>query len=192
MNSINCKGKLLNLDEPVVMGIINATPDSFYEGHLKFDKAGILLLAGKMISDGAAILDIGGQSTKPGSENISVQEEMDRVLPVIEQIHTTYPDIILSVDTYNSAVASVAVLAGVCIVNDISGGKLDGGMLATVAGLQVPYVCMHMQGIPSTMQKHPVYKNVVEEVTEEKVNPADKAWLIVKYINNQSGQNVKV
>ena len=113
MNSINCKGKLLSLDEPVVMGIINATPDSFYEGHLKLNNRDeIISLAGKMITDGAAILDIGGLSTRPGSKPISIQEEMDRVLPVIETIHSAYPEIILSIDTYNSQVAKAAVTAG--------------------------------------------------------------------------------
>jgi dihydropteroate synthase len=166
MNSINCKGKLLTLDEPLVMGIINATPDSFYEGHLKLKPEGILSLAGKMISDGASILDIGGLSTKPGSESISLQEEMDRVLPVIESIHSAYPEMILSIDTYNSMIAKTAVAAGAGMVNDISGGDLDSDMLNTVAALNVPYICMHMQGRPATMQKEPVYTDVVKEVLD--------------------------
>ncbi|MEO6251771.1 MAG: dihydropteroate synthase [Ferruginibacter sp.] len=173
MNSINCKGKLLILDEPLVMGIINATPDSFYEGHLKLNPADILSLAGKMIIDGASILDIGGLSTKPGSEPISVQQETDRILPVIESIHQHFPDAILSVDTYNSQVAKAAVEAGACIVNDISGGKLDADMLQTVAALQVPYICMHMQGNPATMQKKPVYANVVQEVLDFFIQQTD-------------------
>ena len=166
MDSINCKGKLLSLDEPVVMGIINATPDSFYRGHLPLSIDEILLLAGKMISDGAAILDIGGQSTKPGSERISAQQETDRILPVIESIHAAFPQTILSVDTYQSAVAKVAVDAGASIVNDISAGNMDEDMLTTVAALQVPYICMHMQGTPATMQKNPVYTDVVKEVLD--------------------------
>ena len=166
MDSINCKGKLLSLDEPVVMGIINATPDSFYQGHLPLSIDEILLLAGKMISDGAAILDIGGQSTKPGSERISAQQETDRILPVIESIHAAFPQTILSVDTYQSAVAKVAVDAGASIVNDISAGNMDEDMLTTVAALQVPYICMHMQGTPATMQKNPVYTDVVKEVLD--------------------------
>lgn len=166
MNSINCKGKLLNLDEPVVMGIINATPDSFYEGHLKLQPEGILSLAGKMINDGAAILDIGGLSTKPGSKPIPIPEEIDRVVAVIESVHKRYPDVILSVDTYNSKVAKAAVAAGASIVNDISGGNSDGEMLATVAALQVPYICMHMQGTPANMQNNPVYNDVVKEVLD--------------------------
>ena len=166
MNSINCKGKLLSLDEPVVMGIINATPDSFYEGHLSLKKNDIVALAGKMINDGAAILDIGGLSTRPGSKPVSVPEETDRVLPVIEAIHAAYPEIILSVDTYNSAVARAAVLGGAGIINDISGGNLDTYMLDTAAVSGVPYICMHMQGTPATMQKAPVYKDVLKEVLD--------------------------
>ena len=166
MSSINCKGKLLNLDEPIVMGIINATPDSFFEGHLKLQQQGILALAGKMIKDGAVILDIGGLSTKPGSVKVSIQEEIDRVAPVIEIINTAYPDTVLSVDTYNSDVAKAAVRAGASIVNDISGGNLDGEMLSTVAALKVPFICMHMQGTPANMQKNPVYNDVVKEILD--------------------------
>ena len=170
MNSINCKGKILNLTQPVVMGIINATPDSFYEGHLKLNQQQILSLANKMIQDGAAILDIGGLSTKPGSSPVSIQEETDRVLPVIENIHNAYPGMILSIDTYNSAVAKAAVLAGASIVNDISGGNLDSNMLDTVGALQVPYICMHIQGTPATMQQQPYYADVVKEVLDFFIN----------------------
>ena len=166
MNSINCKGKILNLSEPLVMGIINATPDSFYEGHLKHGKDEILNIAGKMISDGAAILDIGGESTRPGSQPITIKEELDRVIPVIESIHLKYPDTILSIDTYNSQVAIAAVAAGASIVNDISGGNSDAAMIPAVAALKVPYVCMHMQGTPATMQKEPKYTDVVKEVLD--------------------------
>lgn len=170
MNSINCKGKILNLTQPVVMGIINATPDSFYEGHLKLNQQQILSLANKMIQDGAAILDIGGLSTKPGSSPVSIQEETDRVLPVIENIHNAYPGMILSIDTYNSAVAKAAVLAGASIVNDITGGNLDGNMLDTVGALQIPYICMHIQGTPATMQQQPYYADVIKEVLDFFIN----------------------
>jgi len=166
MNAINCKGKLLDLTTPVVMGIINATPDSFYKGHLSPGGEAIVTLAGNMISDGAAILDIGGLSTRPGSEAVSVQKETDRVVPVIEAINRAYPDIILSIDTYNSAVAKAAVAAGATMVNDISGGNLDPDMIDTVAALAVPYICMHMQGTPATMQQHPVYQDLVAEVLD--------------------------
>ena len=180
MNSINCKGKLLSVDEPVIMGIINATPDSFYEGHLNMAPHDVLALAGKMITDGAAILDVGGLSTRPGSQSISVQEEADRVLPVIESIHTDYPEIILSIDTYNSAVAKAAIQQGASIINDISGGNLDTDMIDTAASLGVPYVCMHMKGTPATMQQEAVYKNVVQEVLDffiAKIDACNKAGI---------------
>ena len=166
MYCINCKGKLLSLDEPVVMGIINATPDTFYEGHLQLNPDGILALAGKMIEEGASILDIGGQSTKPGSIPVSIKEEIERVVPVIELIHKNYPDTILSIDSYNSETIKAAVTAGCSIVNDISSGNLDTDMINTVATLQVPYICMHMQGTPLNMQKAPVYKDVVKEILD--------------------------
>lgn len=170
MYSINCRGKILSLAQPVVMGIINATPDSFYEGHLKLSQQEILALAGKMIDDGASILDIGGLSTKPGSSPVSIVEETDRILPVIENIHASYPDMILSVDTYNSTVARAAVLAGASIVNDISGGNLDSNMFDTVGVLKVPYICMHIQGTPATMQQQPFYADVVKEVLDFFIN----------------------
>lgn len=173
MNSINCKGKLLNLDKPVVMGIINATPDSFFEGHFKLNVDGITAFAGKMIQDSASILDIGGLSTRPGSSPVSVQEETDRVLPVIEAIHKMYPEIIISIDSYSSQVAKAAVAAGASIINDISGGNLDKDMLSIVAALQVPYICMHMQGTPATMQQAPVYNNVVKEVLDFFISKTD-------------------
>jgi dihydropteroate synthase len=180
MSSINCKGKLLSLDEPVVMGIINATPDSFYEGHLSLNENDILALAGKMIADGASILDIGGLSTRPGSQPVSIQEETDRVVPVIESIHAAHPEIILSIDTYNSTVAKAAIAAGAGIVNDISAGNLDADMIETVAALGVPYVCMHMQGTPANMQQQAVYNDVVKEVLDffiDKIEACTKAGI---------------
>jgi dihydropteroate synthase len=163
MFTLNCKGKLLVVNQPVIMGIINATPDSFYKGNINDD---ILLLATKMIAGGAAILDIGGQSTRPGSERITTEEEMKRVLPVIEGIHKNFPDTIISIDTYSSKVAAAAVEAGAAIVNDISAGNMDAAMITTVAALKVPYICMHMQGTPNTMQVHPQYDDVTKEVLD--------------------------
>jgi dihydropteroate synthase len=163
MFTLNCRGKLLVLDNPVVMGIINATPDSFYKGNINED---MLSLAEKMIADGAAILDIGGQSTRPGSERISTEEELKRVIPVIRSIAEKFPETILSIDTYNSEVAASAVAAGAAIVNDISAGHMDTHMIDTVAALKVPYVCMHMQGTPATMQKDPQYNDVAKDVLD--------------------------
>jgi dihydropteroate synthase len=163
MFTINCKGKIWVVDKPLVMGIINATPDSFYKGNIDED---MLQLATTMIEEGAGILDIGGQSTRPGSIRISAAEEINRVLPVISTIHQAFPETIISIDTYSSEVAKAAVDAGATMVNDISGGNMDDGMLKTVAALQVPYVCMHMQGTPETMQQEPEYNNVVIEVLD--------------------------
>jgi dihydropteroate synthase len=163
MFTLNCKGKLFVIDEPVIMGIINATPDSFYKGNINDD---ILLLATKMIADGAAILDIGGQSTRPGSERITAEEELKRVLPVIETISKNFPDIVISIDTYYGEVAAAAVKAGATIVNDISAGNMDEAMITTVAALKVPYICMHMQGTPNTMQQAPQYNDVAKDVLD--------------------------
>jgi len=166
MYTLNCKGKLLSLDKPLVMGIINATPDSFYEGHLHKGLDGIVALAEKMIADGADILDIGGQSTKPGSERISEKQELERVLPIIGAIHINNPDIIISVDTFYSSIAKATVAEGASIINDISAGNIDGEMIATVGALKVPYICMHMRGTPDTMQKKLYYDNIVTDILD--------------------------
>jgi dihydropteroate synthase len=174
MFTLNCKGKLLLLDKPLVMGIINVTPDSFYEGHLKKGLDGILLLADKMIEEGVDILDIGGQSTKPGSERITEEEELQRVLPVIKAIHDKNRDIIISIDTYYSNVARAAIDEGASIVNDISAGNMDNKMMTTVAALRAPYICMHMKGTPGTMQKNPQYTDVVKDVLDFFINKIDE------------------
>lgn len=166
MYTLNCKGKLLVIDQPVVMGIINATPDSFFEGHLDSGLENMVSLAGAMLEAGAAVLDIGGQSTRPGSKRIGAEEETERVLPVIEAILKKYPEAIISVDTYHSQVAFAAVSAGARIVNDISGGEMDPQMLSTVGQLRVPYIAMHMQGTPETMQECPKYEHVTREVLD--------------------------
>jgi dihydropteroate synthase len=170
MFTLNCKGKFLMLTRPLVMGIINATPDSFYKEHSTPGHAAAFALAEKMIRDGADILDIGGQSTRPGSERISAAEEIQRVLPLVQQIRDQYPNTLMSVDTYHARVAEAAVLAGATIVNDISGGDMDPGMISMVAGLKVPYICMHMKGTPENMQKEPQYNDVVSEVLDYFIN----------------------
>lgn len=166
MYTLNCKGKLLVIDQPLVMGIINVTPDSFYEASRQHERGAIIQQAAKMIEDGASILDIGGQSTRPGSEQIGAEEELKRVLPAIEAIHSRYPDIILSIDTYYARVAREAVAAGASIVNDISAGSMDPEMIPTVAELKTAYVLMHMQGRPSNMQDAPHYENVTRQVLD--------------------------
>jgi dihydropteroate synthase len=181
MNTLNCKGKLLAMDKPLVMGIINATPDSFVEGHLNKGTEGIVELASKMITDGADLLDIGGQSTRPGSSRIDADEEIARVIPVIEAIKKLHSDIIISIDTYHSKVAAAAVAAGASIVNDISAGNMDADMLLTVAQLKTPYICMHMQGTPDSMQQHPHYENVTTDEVDffiEKIAECKKAGIM--------------
>ena len=166
MFTLNCKGKLVSLQKPLVMGIINATPDSFYKGHLAKEENNIFAIAEDMIAAAADILDIGGQSTRPGSIRINAEEEMQRVLPVITAIHQRFPAVLISIDTYHSKVAAAAVAAGACIVNDISAGNMDDAMIPLVASLQVPYICMHMKGTPDTMQQQPHYDDVIKEVLD--------------------------
>ncbi len=146
------------------MGILNATPDSFYNKGQQSDEISLLRNAEKTLKDGAAILDIGGASTKPGQELISADEELERVMPVVITIHKNFPEAWLSIDTYSARVAKEAAEAGVSIVNDVSSGRFDGAMLRTVGELKVPYIAMHMQGTPKTMQQEPQYKDVVDEV----------------------------
>lgn len=164
MFTINCKGKLITTERPIVMGIINATPDSFYKGDLEKGINGMLELATSMLQNGATILDIGGQSTKPGSSVISVATEIERVVPVINMLHHNFPEAIISVDTFSSEVAKAAVNAGASMVNDVSGGEMDSEMIPVVAALKVPYVCMHMKGTPQNMQGFANYEDVVKEV----------------------------
>jgi len=166
MFTLNCNGRLLVVDQPLVMGIINATPDSFFEGSRFITQDEILSQTEKMLHDGADIIDIGGQSTRPGSELISAGEEVKRILPAIEAIIKRFPDTIISVDTFYSSVASSAVNAGASIINDISAGSFDNKMIGTVAGLKVPYVLMHMKGTPQTMQQQAFYENVTREVLD--------------------------
>jgi len=162
--TLNLRGKLIDLTRPKAMGIINITPDSFYAGsrHQNVDDA--IAQAGKMLADGADMLDIGAYSSRPGATDISVQEETDRLLPVIEAITKVYPDAVLSVDTFRASVAESTINAGAHIINDISGGALDPDMFATVAKLQVPYILMHMKGTPQNMVQQAHYADVVTEV----------------------------
>ncbi|HRE37105.1 MAG TPA: dihydropteroate synthase [Chitinophagaceae bacterium] len=170
MFTLNCKGRLLLLDKPIVMGIINATPDSFYSGSRYTGTDAILSVAEKMLNDGASILDIGGQSSRPGSKPVSADEEITRVIRPIEAITKRFPESYISVDTYYSIVAKEAVDAGAVIINDISAGKLDDLMIPVVSSLQVPYVLMHMKGTPQTMQEKLHYENISREILDFFIN----------------------
>ena len=162
--TLNAGGKLMDLSRPAVMGIINLTPDSFYAGSRKQEIDAALLQAEKMLDEGASFLDLGAYSSRPGAEDISVQEETDRLLPVVEAIVARFPEAVLSIDTFRSTVAETAIKAGAHIINDISGGQLDDGMFETVARLQVPYILMHMKGNPQNMLQQAVYDDVFAEV----------------------------
>lgn len=178
---LQSKGKLLDLSQPIVMGILNATPDSFYNKGHESSINDLLKKAEKMLKEGACILDIGGASTKPGAAIINIETELERVLPVVENIHQRFPDVWLSVDTYHAKVAEEAVHAGACIVNDVSSGEIDYEMLTTVARLKVPFIAMHMQGTPETMQQNPAYEEVVFEVRDylrKKCDNASQAGII--------------
>lgn len=161
---LNCKGQLHTLDKPVVMGIINTTPDSFFSGSRRQMEDDVLQQAGQMLQAGAGMIDIGGQSTRPGSTRVSVDEELQRVIPAVEAIAKNFPEAFISIDTYYAKVARHAVESGACLVNDISAGTLDEALLPTVAALKVPYVLMHMKGTLETMQASAQYENVITEV----------------------------
>lgn len=161
---INCKGKLIDLSQPKIMGILNITPDSFYDGGKLKTDAQILAKAKQMLDEGATFLDVGGYSSRPGAKNIGTDEEQRRTAPVIELLQKNFPDSLVSIDTFRSDVAKEAVLSGACMINDISAGNLDENMFKTVADLQVPYVIMHMRGNPKNMQEKTHYDNLIVDV----------------------------
>jgi len=164
MSKMNCNGKLLDLSSPVVMGILNITPDSFYDGGKYPTTANTLVQAERMISEGAAIIDVGAVSTRPDAAEIDENEEWSRLKNVLPALRKKFPETIISVDTWRSSVAKEAVANGADMINDISGGQFDQEMFATIAGLQVAYIMMHTQGIPAAMQKNPQYDDVVKDV----------------------------
>ncbi len=166
MFTFNCKGRIIEIGEPVVMGIINVTPDSFYTVSRKNTQDEIFRQCEKMLEQGAFFLDFGGQSTRPGSQKITPDEELSRVIGIIEAAHFRFPEALLSIDTYYAKVAEQAVEAGAHLVNDISAGNMDENMITAVAELKVPYIAMHMQGTPQNMQTSPDYHNVTLEVLD--------------------------
>lgn len=172
--TLNCHGKLLSLERPVVMGILNVTPDSFYDGGKYQEEGALLKQAEAMLAEGAQIIDVGGMSSRPGSEVISVEEELERVLPAVRALRRRFPEVVISIDTVHSQVAAEAVAAGASMVNDISAGRFDTDMYRVAAGLGVPYVLMHMQGAPKDMQRQPEYEDVVQEVLDFFIAEAGK------------------
>lgn len=163
--TLNVNGQLVDLHQPKVMGILNLTPDSFFDGGRNNDLNLALKHAEKMINEGADFIDVGAYSSRPNAENIPAGEEMKRLLPVIKQIALNFPAALISVDTFRAEVAAAAINEGAHLINDISGGQLDEQMFETVARLNVPYVLMHMKGTPQTMVNQAQYTNVLDEVT---------------------------
>lgn len=166
--TLKVAGQIMDLATPAVMGILNITPDSFHAGsRFQPDSDEMVDTAGHMLADGAAFLDVGGYSTRPGAADVSEAEEWDRVGPVIEKLVASFSGVRVSIDTFRSGVARQAVRTGACMINDVSGGTLDTQMFQTVAELGVPYVLMHMRGTPQTMTQLTTYQNLVPDVLQE-------------------------
>lgn len=166
MFSLNCRGKLLFAENPLIMGILNLTEDSFYAGSRHRSLEAIKAKVAQMLSEGADIIDLGAQSTRPGSKRFSAEDELEKLLPAVDCLVKDFPSMLISIDTYFSKVARECVAAGASIINDISGGEMDSQMIQTVGKLQVPYVCMHMKGVPETMQNQAQYEDVTKEVLD--------------------------
>ena len=162
--TINCKGKLIDLSSPKVMGILNITPDSFYDGGLYKNDGVILNQVEKMGSEGATFIDVGAYSSRPNADHVSEDEELRRIIPIVELILKEFPETLLSIDTFRSEVAKQCINSGACMINDISAGRLDSHMLQTIADLHVPYIMMHMRGTPQTMQQDTNYDNLVKDI----------------------------
>ena len=164
--TLNLNGRLVDLRTPRIMGILNVTPDSFYDGNRYTSETDILKQVEKMLTDGAAFIDVGGYSTRPGADEISADEEKNRVLKAVKNISREFPDAFISVDTFRSEVVRAAIGEGAHLVNDVSGGSLDEAMFKTVAELKVPYILMHMRGTPQTMNKLVVYENLLKDIMD--------------------------
>ena len=173
--TINCKGQLIDLSTPKIMGILNVTPNSFYDGGKFTLSENGLSQVGKMLDEGATFIDIGAYSSKPNAEFVSEEEERNRILPVVQGILNQFPDALLSIDTFRSGIAAVCIENGAAIINDISAGNLDEKMMEVVAKYNVPYIIMHLRGTPQTMQSQINYENIIKEMLfyfSEKVNKA--------------------
>jgi dihydropteroate synthase len=162
--TINCKGQLIDLSTPKVMGILNITPNSFFDGGVYKNESEVLSRVEKMISEGATFIDVGAYSSKPSAEFVSEKEEIERIIPFVNSIIKHFPNAILSIDTFRSEVAKACIESGAAIINDISAGLLDDKMLETIAKYKTPYIMMHMKGTPQTMQKFIQYDDIVKEI----------------------------
>nr|WP_299166992.1 dihydropteroate synthase [uncultured Allomuricauda sp.] len=162
--TINCKGALIDLSTPRVMGILNLTPDSFYDGGLCKDESSILKQVEKMLLDGATFIDMGAYSSRPGAEHVPEDDELKRMLPILELIRNNFPETLISIDTFRSKVALESIQLGAAIINDISAGNLDADMLNVIAQYQVPYIMMHLKGTPQSMQKEATYDDLLKDL----------------------------
>jgi len=162
--TLNCKGQLIDLTSPKVMGILNLTPDSFYDGGKYKDETSALKQVEKMLDEGATFIDVGAYSSRPNADDITEAEELQRILPIVELILRAFPDVLISIDTFRSSIAKQCIEAGACMINDISAGKLDANMLQTIADLRVPYIMMHMKGTPKTMNQLATYDHLLKEI----------------------------
>lgn len=162
--TINCNGKLIDLSSPKVMGILNVTPDSFYDGGKYNSDTAILNQTEKMLNDGATFIDVGAYSSRPNATHINSDEELNRLIPILEILIKNFPDILISVDTFRSEIARKSIEVGACMINDISGGTLDENMFKTIGELKVPYVLMHIQGTPQNMHVKPSYTDVTQDI----------------------------
>lgn len=172
---INCKGSLVDLSTPKVMGILNCTPDSFFDGGKYKNESQLLRQTEKMLTDGAAFIDVGAYSSKPNANFVTETEELNRMVPVVELLIKHFPDVLISVDTFRAVVAKASIESGAALVNDIAAGLLDDNMLETVGALKVPYIMMHMRGTPQTMTKLTQYEDIIKEMLfyfSERINTA--------------------
>jgi dihydropteroate synthase len=178
--TLNCRGKLISLKKPKIMGILNVTPNSFYDGGFYKNKSEVLSQTEKLLNEGADFIDIGGCSSKPGTEEVSQEEELNRILPAIETILKKLPKTLISVDTFRSEVAAESLNAGACMINDISAGSYDQNMMKTVAKFQVPYIMMHIKGTPKTMRQKNHYNDLLKDLIfyfSEKIEAARSAGI---------------
>jgi dihydropteroate synthase len=179
--TLNINGILLDLSKPKIMGILNITPDSFYDGGVYNSDNKILNQVEKMLLEGADIIDIGGYSSRPGAKELTIKQETDRIIPILELIVKKFENVIISVDTFRSEIAKKAIKSGASIINDISGGEIDNNMYKVVGELKVPYVIMHMKGVPKDMQNNPKYDDIVNDIVRNlsyKIDLAKKAGIL--------------
>jgi len=179
--TINCKGNLIDLNSPKIMGVLNITPDSFYDGGKFKDSTTVITQVEKMLADGATFIDVGAYSSRPGAENVSETEELQRIVPIVDLLVNKFPEIVLSIDTFRAKVAKECIIAGAAMVNDISAGNLDAAMMHIVSQLKVPYVMMHLKGTPQNMQQNTTYNHLLKDILyyfSEKITDAHEKGII--------------